>query len=288
MREQTLSLRAELVGVFGDPVDENPTGIMQEAAFDAAGLNWRYLLLAVPAEDLGAALAGMRALGFRGINLTIPHKVAVLKHLDEVAPDAALIGAVNTVRRVGNRLIGENTDGKGFLRSVREDAGVDPVGKRIVFLGAGGAARAMSVEMALAGASHITIVNRSQPRGEELVRRLTQQTPVKAEFVPWVGDYPVPPEADILVNATSIGLYPNVGDKPQVMMVTITPDLLVCDVIPNPPQTAFLAAAGARGARTLDGLGMLVYQGAIAFKLWTGVEPSLPVMRRALEAFFRK
>ena len=287
MSQDPLSLRSELVGAFGDPIDENPTGIMQEAAFAAAGLNWRYLLLRVTAEDLSAAITGIRAMHFRGINLTIPHKVAVLKYLDEVAPDAALIGAVNTVRRVATRLIGENTDGKGFLRSVREDAGVDPAGKRIVFLGAGGAARAMSVELALAGASHITIVNRTPARGEELVRTLNQKTPAKAEFVHWIGDYPVSPEADILVNATSIGLYPNTGDTPPVMMVTVGPDLLVCDVIPNPPQTAFLTAAAARGARTLDGLGMLVYQGAIGFKLWTGVEPSIPVMRQALEKVFR-
>jgi shikimate dehydrogenase len=287
MSQDPFSLRSELVGVFGDPVDENPTGVMQEAAFAAAGLNWRYLLLRVTAEDLSSAITGMRAMHFRGINLTIPHKVAVLKYLDEVAPDAALIGAVNTVRRASTRLIGENTDGKGFLRSVRDDAGVDPAGKRIVFLGAGGAARAMSVELALAGASHITIVNRTPARAEELVRTLNQKTPAKAEFVQWVGDYPVPPEADILVNATSIGLYPNTGDKPRVMMVTVGPNLLVCDVIPNPPQTPFLTAAAARGARTLDGLGMLVYQGAIAFKLWTGLEPSIPAMRQALEKIFR-
>jgi shikimate dehydrogenase len=287
MSQDPLSLRSELVGAFGDPIDENPTGVMQEAAFAAAGLNWRYLLLRVTAEDLSAAVTGLRAMRFQGINLTIPHKVAVLKYLDEVSPDAALIGAVNTVRRVSTRLIGENTDGKGFLRSVREDAGIDPAGKRIVFLGAGGAARAMSVELALAGASHITIVNRTPTRGEELVRTLNEQTPAKSEFVRWVGDYPVPPEADILVNATSIGLYPNTGDKPPVMMLTVRPDLLVCDVIPNPPRTSFLTAAAARGARTLDGLGMLVYQGAIAFKLWTGLEPSIPVMRQALEKIFR-
>jgi shikimate dehydrogenase len=287
MSEQPLSLRAELVGAFGDPIDENPTGIMQEAAFAAAGLNWRYLLLLVPAENLSTAIAGIRAMRFRGINLTIPHKIAVLKYLDEVAPDAALIGAVNTVRSVGNRLIGENTDGKGFLRSVRDDAGLDPAGKHVVFLGAGGAARAMSVELALAGASQITIVNRTRSRGEELVRTLTQRTPAKAEYVQWVGDYPVPPEADILVNATPIGLYPNVGDAPRIMMATVEPGLLVCDVIPNPPRTAFLTAAAGRGARTLDGLGMLVYQGAIAFKLWTGLEPSIPAMRQALERVFR-
>src|SRR5512136_2496441 len=174
---QEPNYKAELVGVFGHPVAENPTIVMQEAAFHALGLNWRYLNIEVYPQDLATAMQGLRAMNFRGINLTIPHKVDVLKYLDEVAPDAALIGAVNTVRRVRDRLIGENTDGKGFLRSLCEDAGVDPSGKRIVFLGAGGAARAMSVELALAGASHITIVNRTPSRGEELVRLLNEKTP---------------------------------------------------------------------------------------------------------------
>ncbi len=286
MSTQPKVARAELVGAFGDPIDENPTGIMQEAAFAAAGLNWRYLLLKVAANDLGAAIEGIRAMSFRGINLTIPHKVAVLRHLDAIAPDAATIGAVNTVRREGNRLIGENTDGKGFLRAVREDAGVDPRGKRVVFLGAGGAARAMAVELALAGAAHVTVVNRTPGRGEELVRLLRSETPVQAEFVPWQGEYVIPPNADIVVNATSIGLYPAVDVLPPVSLDSIRPGLLVCDVIPNPPRTAFLEAAAARGARTLDGLGMLVYQGAIGFKLWTGVEPDVAVMRRTLEKVF--
>jgi shikimate dehydrogenase len=281
-----MNLRQELVGAFGDPIDENPTGIMMEPAFAAAGLQWRYQLLHVRREDLAAAVAGVRALGFQGFNCTIPHKTAVLQHLDAVAPDAALMGAVNTVRRAGDRLIGENTDGKGFLRSVREDAGVDPQGKFVVFLGAGGAARAMSVELALAGAANITIVNRSPERGMELARLLSEKTPAQAQFVPWMDAYRVPEGTDILVNATSIGLYPNIDDVPAVDMGTVGPGLLVCDVIPNPPDTLFLKSAGARGARTLNGLGMLVYQGAVAFKLWTGVEPDVRAMKEALEKFF--
>src|SRR5215467_3565550 len=130
------SFQAELVACFGQPVEQNPTGVMQEAAFRALGLNWRYLTIEVPALKLADAVAGVKAMGFRGLNLTIPHKVAVMQYLDEIAPEAAIIGAVNTVRRVGNRLIGENTDGKGFLRGVRNDAGVDPGGKRIALLGA--------------------------------------------------------------------------------------------------------------------------------------------------------
>jgi len=286
MSEAGVSYKAELVGVFGYPVAENPTIVIQEAAFKDRGLNWRYLTIEVRPEDLEGAMMGLRAFNMQGVNLTIPHKVAVIQYLDRLSPEAELIGAVNTVVREGDQLVGHNTDGKGFLRSVRDDAGVDPAGKRIVFLGAGGAARAMSVELALAGATHITIVNRTPSRGQELAKQLSERTPAEAQFVRGQGEYAVPPEADILVNATSVGLFPQIEEVPAVAMTSIRPDLLVCDVIPNPPRTAFLRAAEAGGARTLDGLGMLVYQGAIAFQMWTGVEASIRVMRRALEEVF--
>ena len=278
--------KAELVGVFGHPVADNPTIVMQEAAFQALDLNWRYLTLEVYPEDLADAFKGLRAMNFQGINLTIPHKVEVLKYLDEVAEDARLMGAVNTVRREGRRLIGENTDGKGFLRSLREDAQVDPQGKKVVILGAGGAARAMTVELALAGAAHLTIVNRSPQRGQELAALLNEKTPVKAEFVPWDQTYTLPPDTDIVANATSIGLFPNVAGKPDLDYNSITGRMIVCDVIPNPPHTPFLKEAEARGAKTLDGLGMLVYQGVIGFNMWTGLDAPVAVMRQALAQAF--
>jgi shikimate dehydrogenase len=286
MMSQETNYKAELVGAFGYPIAENPTGIMQEAAFQALGLNWRYLLIEVQAESLKEAIQSVRVFNMRGINLTIPHKVAVLQYLDKVSEDAALMGAVNTVRREGNLLIGENTDGKGFLRSLREDAGIDPQGKHVVVLGAGGAARAMTVELALAGASKIDIINRSRERGEKLVALLNGKTPVKSDFIVWDKRYRVPAEVDILVNATSIGLYPNIDNRPDIDYDTINPAMTVCDVIPNPPNTPFLREAKARGARTLDGLGMLVYQGAIAFKMWTGKDASVAVMRDALAQAF--
>jgi shikimate dehydrogenase len=275
----------ELVGAFGDPIAENPTGVMQEAAFRALGLQWRYLLIEVHKGDLEAAIKGIRAMNFRGINLTIPHKVEVLKYLDQVSEDARLMGAVNTVRREGDRLIGENTDGKGFLRSLRHDAGVDPAGKRIVVLGAGGA-RAVTVELALAGAAHITVVNRTAERGQTLVALLNEKTPASADFVPWERTYALPSDTDVLVNATSIGLFPHVDEKPDIAYDSITDAMIVCDVIPNPPDTPLLKEAEARGARTLDGLGMLVYQGDIAFKMWTGLDAPLAVMRLALAQAF--
>ena len=139
--------KAELVGVFGHPVAENPTVVMLESAFAELSLNWRYLTIEVLPEDLGAAMKGLRAFNMRGVNLTIPHKVAVLQYLDEVRPAAALMGAVNTVIREGDRLIGENTDGKGFMTALTGDAGFSPQGKRAVVLGAGGAARAITVAL---------------------------------------------------------------------------------------------------------------------------------------------
>jgi shikimate dehydrogenase len=285
MPQQT-NYKAELVGAFGDPIAENPTGVMQEAAFQALGLQWRYLLIEVHKDDLEGAVRGLRAMNFRGINLTIPHKVEVLKYVDEVSEDARLMGAVNTVRREGDKLIGENTDGKGFLRSLRDDARVDPAGKRVVVLGAGGAARAVTVELALAGAAHITVVNRTAERGQTLVELLNEKTPASADFVPWERTYALPSTTDVVVNATSIGLFPNVDEKPDIAYDSITDAMIVCDVIPNPPHTPWLKEAEARGARTLDGLGMLVYQGGIAFKMWTGLDAPLAVMRLALAQAF--
>ncbi len=225
-------------------------------------------------------------MNFQGINLTIPHKVAVIQYLDEVAESARLMGAVNTVRRTGDRLIGENTDGKGFMQALSQDAGVEAGGKRAVVLGAGGAARAITVELALAGARSITVVNRSIERGETLVSLLAEKTPIEASFVHWQGPYTVPADSDLLINATSIGLYPDVEEIPDLDLESVHVGLVVCDVIPNPPNTPLLRAATARGARTIDGLGMLVYQGAIAFKMWTGHDAPIDVMHEALAAEF--
>ena len=189
---------AELVACLGQPVRENPTGVMLEAAFGALGLNWRYLTVEVPPARLRDAITGVRALGMRGANLTIPHKVAVMEYLDQVAPDAALVGAVNTVRRDGDRLIGENTDGKGFLRGLRADAGIDPQGKRAVVLGAGGAARAIVTELALAGAADVLVVNRSLERGEHMAAELARKTNAPIRFEVWRETYRVPRSADLL------------------------------------------------------------------------------------------
>ena len=278
------NFKAELVACFGQPVAENPTGVMQEAGFRAAGLDWRYLTVEVAPGDLENAVRGARAFGMRGFNLTIPHKVAVMEYLDAVAPDAAVIGAVNTVRRDGARLIGENTDGKGFLRGVRQDAGVEPQGLRAVVLGAGGAARAIVTELALAGVSDLLVVDRSVERGERMVEDLAAKTGRPMRFAAWRGTYRVPADAGILVNATSIGLYPAVDDMPDVDFAGAARGLLVCDAVFNPPETRLLATARAHGLATLDGLSMLVYQGVIGFELWTGRAAPERIMKDALRA----
>lgn len=278
------SFKQELVGVFGSPVAENPTQAMIEPAFRALGLGWRYLTIEVAPEDLGHAVRGARAMGFKGFNCTIPHKVHVIEFLDRLSPTAEAIGAVNCVEIRDGLLIGHNTDGKGFLQSVQA---VRPVqGLRVVILGAGGAARAIAVELALAGADHLTIVNRSAHRGEHLARHVQKSTGVPTEFDLWVGDYEAPEGTKLVVNATSIGLFPDLDARVPIDLERLHPEVIVCDVIPNPPRTRLIRDAEFRGHFVLDGLGMLVNQGVIGLKLWTGLDPDPKIMRQALEDIF--
>ncbi len=267
---------------MGQPVAGNPTQFMMERAFAAAGLDWRYLTLEVPAERLGEAVRGLRAMGFRGANFTIPHKVSVIQYLDGLSPAAEAMGAVNCVNNVEGKLMGENTDGKGFVQSLRDV--IDPNGKKVVVLGAGGAARAIAVELALCGVAEIQIVNRNPQRGEELVSLLASRVQTTAVYVPWQGEFSVDANSEILINATSIGL----GDEQTrvpVVVESLPETLVVADVVFNPPQTRFLREAASRGCRTLDGLGMLVNQAVIGFKIWTNVDADPSVMREALEEF---
>jgi shikimate dehydrogenase len=267
---------------MGQPVAGNPSQYMMEKAFAKAGLDWRYLTLEIPPESLAAAMHGFRAMGFRGANFTIPHKVAVIQYLDGLSESAGLMGAVNCVNRQDDQLIGDNTDGKGFVQSLREVT--DPAGKRVVIFGAGGAARAISVELGLSGTAHQTIVNRTERRGRELVELLTEKAKVSAELVVLDGDYSVPEDTDVLINATSIGLGDAQGRVP-VAVDSLRAGLVVADVVFSPPQTRLLRDAAERGCTTLDGLGMLVNQAVIGFRIWTGVDADATVMRDALEEF---
>ena len=245
-----LNFLSRLTGSFAMPAAENPTVAMVEAAYRHHRLDIRYINCEVPPEKLADAVKGARAMGWIGFNCSIPHKVAVIEHLDELGDSAMVIGAVNCAVRRGEKFIGENTNGKRFLQSLREV--VDPEGKQVVMFGAGGAARAIGVELALAGATRIIVVT----------------------------------EADIVVNATSIGLYPDIDGRLNLDVESLRPSLVVADVIPNPPRTRLVRDAEARGCRVLDGLGMIVNQGIIGIKYWTGVDVEASVMRKELESLF--
>lgn len=273
-----------LTASFAMPAAENPTVAVMDAVFAHHGLNARYINCEVPPESLGNAVRGALAMGFAGFNCSLPHKVHVIEFLDELAPSASIIGAVNCVVIKDGRLIGENTDGKGFVESLRTV--VDPTGKGIVLFGAGGAARAIAVESALAGASTITVVNTTVSRGQDLVDRINAETEATAELVHWKEPYAIPAATDIVVNATSVGLFPDIDAQLNIDTSTLLPSMVVADVIPNPPKTRLLSEAADRGCVTLDGMGMLVNQGRVAIKLWTGVDADGEVMRRTLEDLF--
>jgi shikimate dehydrogenase len=275
-----MNFLSTLTGCFAQPAAENPTVAMVEAAYRAAGLDARYVNCEVAPDDLGDAVRGARAMRWAGFNCSIPHKVAVVEHLDELAPSAAIIGAVNCVVRRDDRLIGENTDGQGFVTSLRTL--IDPAGKHVVVLGAGGAARAIAVETALAGAAAITVVNGDRQRGGELAGLLNAHTPAAATYLPWHGPARLPEATEIVVNATPVGLYPDVDARVDLDLDSLRAEMVVADVIPNPPSTHLLQDASARGCRTIDGLGMLVNQGVLGIRLWTGIDADRAVMLETL------
>ncbi|ULJ75818.1 shikimate dehydrogenase [Rhizobium gallicum] len=270
---------AEITGSFAMPAGENPTVAMIEAAYQHHGLNWRYINLEVSPENLKDAVAGARAMGWAGFNCSIPHKVAVIQHLDGLGESAEIIGAVNTIVRRDDRLIGENTDGKGFVNALRDV--IDPKGKKVMLFGAGGAARAVGVEISLAGAAHITIVNRNRERGETVARLIDEKTPATADYIAWESVFAIPDETDIVIHATSVGLY-DIDELPDIDLNTLRSSMVVADGIHNPPRTRLIRAAQSIGCKTADGLGMLVNQGVIGIKYWTGVDVDAAVMRQAL------
>jgi len=276
-----MNFLSALTGSFAQPAAENPTVVMVEAAYRHHGLDWRYINCEVPPEKLGDAVRGARAMGWQGFNCSLPHKVAVIAHLDGLGASAAIMGAVNCVVRRGEAYIGENTDGKGFVQSL--SASVEPAGKNLVMFGAGGAARAIGVEMALAGVRTIIVVNRSVPRGRELVALLNEKTPARATFATWDGDCRIPEATDVVVNATSIGLFPDIDARLALDLESLRPGMVVADVIPNPPRTRLIRDAADRGCTVIDGLGMLVNQGVIGIKYWTGLDVDPGVMRAKLE-----
>ena len=269
-----------LFGVIGKPVAGNPTQEMIEAAFAAAGVDARYVSLEVEPSALGSAVQGIRALGFEGINVTVPHKVAVVPLLDRVTEAARLAGAVNCVKREDDHLVGENTDGKGFVDSLREV--LDPKDTVAVVIGAGGAARAIAAELALAKASRIIIANRSVEKAVDVAATIRARTGVPCEPRTLTDPWSIPRDAEIVVQATTVGMADPTASVP-VDWSRASREAIAADVVIASAPTAFLRDAKEHGHRVLAGVGMLVEQAVIGFRWWLGIEPERSAMRGALE-----
>ncbi|NDF56531.1 MAG: shikimate dehydrogenase [Actinobacteria bacterium] len=272
---------SELTGSFSTPSAGNPTVAMVEAAYKHHKLNFRYINCEVLPIDLSYAILGARAMNWAGFNLSIPHKVSVIQHLDGLGESAEIMGAVNCVVNRDGKLIGENTDGKGFLQAFKK---VDAVsGKKIAILGAGGAARAIAVELALDGAKDFTIINRDATRGEELAKLLVNKLGVSAHYVPWSPGFKIPDFINVVINATSVGMADSGNYDLDIDLGSLNKNMIVADVIVNPPQTNLLKSAAKLGARTIDGLGMVVNQAVIGVKYWTNFEVDPAIMHAELK-----
>lgn len=276
-------------GLFGYPVKHTASPAFQNAAFEALGLDWVYLPFEVKPERLGSAVKAIRALGMPGVNITIPHKEMVIDHIDDITHDAEAIGAVNTIQNTDGILMGHNTDGKGFMRSLAEVEPSGVKGKTIFLMGSGGAGRAIAVQSAIEGAASICLCDKDEPRASALVRQIQirfKYTPVKQipfddkEIADAAG------KADIFIDATPLGMHPN--DPMSINPEWLTPGTLVADLVYNPSETPLLKAVKKRGCRTMNGLGMLLHQGTLSFEIWTGMKAPIEVMRKALEEVIYK
>ncbi|GIV10775.1 MAG: shikimate dehydrogenase (NADP(+)) [Fimbriimonadales bacterium] len=270
-----INAETRLAGVLGYPVRHSLSPTMHNAAFQALGLNWVYLAFEVPPDALPQAVAGMRGLRIQGLNLTIPHKEAVIPLLDHLTDAAQQMGAVNTLFWEGERLVGDNTDAEGFLQALREE-GIEPVGQTILVLGAGGAARAVAYALHRQGC-RLWIANRTLERAEMLAQAF-HATPIAMTHDTL---RTLIPQLDGVVNCTSLGMSPDTDSSPPMDWEALPDTAWACDLVYRPLRTRFLQDAQKHGIRTIDGLGMLIHQGALAFERWTGQPAPLSVMREA-------
>ncbi|AAB99086.1 TPA: shikimate dehydrogenase [Methanocaldococcus jannaschii] len=275
-----INAKTKVIGLIGHPVEHSFSPIMHNAAFKDKGLNYVYVAFDVLPENLKYVIDGAKALGIVGFNVTIPHKIEIMKYLDEIDKDAQLIGAVNTIKIEDGKAIGYNTDGIGARMALEEEIG-RVKDKNIVIYGAGGAARAVAFE--LAKDNNIIIANRTVEKAEALAKEIAEKLNKKfGEEVKFSGLDVDLDGVDIIINATPIGMYPNIDVEPIVKAEKLREDMVVMDLIYNPLETVLLKEAKKVNAKTINGLGMLIYQGAVAFKIWTGVEPNIEVMKNAI------
>jgi shikimate dehydrogenase len=275
-----ISGKTQVYGIFGYPVEHTFSPGMHNAAFAHIGMDACYVPFAVPPDRLAEAMQAVLPLGIRGLNITVPHKEKVIPLLDELAEDARLIKAVNTIEVSKGRLIGHNTDGRGFLRSLREETAFRPKGKQALIIGSGGAARAVGFSLALAGAREVLVSDTDHEKAVRLARDIRERTPARTGAVK-IADVPDAMAAvPCIINATPMGLKKT--DPLPVPRKHIRAGQLVCDLVYNPPATGLLKAAATQGAATLSGIGMLLYQGVIAFEIWSGRRAPVAVMKNML------
>jgi shikimate dehydrogenase len=273
--------RTLMFGVFGDPIGHSKSPLMLNRAFQAAEINAAYAAFHILPGTLKDAVNGIRALQFRGVNVTIPHKVEVMEYLDHIDEDALAIGAVNTIVNDNGVLKGYNTDGIGYVRSLKEEtADLTLSGKRILMLGAGGAARGIAYALAKEGVGRIIIANRTEARAQELAGAMSSYVPTQGTGQDGIAAFIQ--ESDIVINTTSAGMFPQLEELP-LSSGLLHKDLVVSDLVYTPRTTAFLREAESVGARTHNGLGMFVYQGAYAFEYWTGQPAPVAAMREIVE-----
>jgi shikimate dehydrogenase len=275
--------KTKILGIIGRPVEHSLSPVMHNAAIMSLGLDYVYVPFHVETEDLGAAVNGLRALGVKGFNVTIPHKTAVMSFLDKISPEAELSGAVNTVSLEKKLLVGHNTDGTGLLKSLREDLNFDPSGASVLLLGAGGAARGALAALCMAGVSRVIVANRTESRGQDLMesfrkkfnkinfRISSMESGQLEENLKMV---------DILLNTTSVGMNGTAFDG--INFAAICSGAVVYDMVYSPPVTPLLAAAAKIGIKCANGIGMLAAQGEAAFSIWTGQEPPEGFMKNVL------
>ncbi|NDD30206.1 MAG: shikimate dehydrogenase [Proteobacteria bacterium] len=271
-----------MTGMLGHPVAENPIDRMFDAVYAHHGLNWQFWKNDIASEsDLALAVAALRPLGYQGMCITVPWKVAVVPLLDEVDADVRAIGSANYMTIEHGRLIGHNNDGKGVVKAISKVAPLQ--GQRVVMLGAGGAGRAMAMEIAWAGAAHLTLVTRREDQGREVAQRVQQGSGVPCEWQPWVSPVRLPEGTTMVMNATHLGCAPELEPVP-VDWETVERGCLAVDVITNPRITPFLHTARERGCKIVDGVEMLVQLAMQIFEQWTCIRPEEAVFQHAVAA----
>jgi len=280
-----VDVNTKLVGLLGNPLGHSFSPAMHNRAFQTLGLNYFYFPIEVKPEDLQDVVTGISKMNFAGYNVTIPHKIQIMQHLDHVHELARVIGAVNVVTLKDGVATGYNTDGAGFLRSLETETGLSMAGKSCFILGCGGAARAIAMTMAFTGAARVFLCNRTEQKAHDLVKEINEAVRPCGEAVPMDHAHMAAAlrDADVLINTTSVGMHPK-EDAIPLHADLVPHGMIVCDIVYNPVKTRLLQVAESKRCKTVTGLGMLVYQGAEAFRLWTGAEPPVAEMFEVVRA----